>query len=276
MNSSVATLTFSGVITKNILDGLNNPITPLDASGSSGTGSTADVDTITSAVGMVDLLTGGKSLQNCSLNELMSIVSFLLLSSSQERKETEGLARRSNRDMATEGAKVKFQMGVEAAKETREAARTQAITQIVSGAMSVAMGVVSLGISAYGGFKAAQARNNNSAAGNTDSASAKIDPKSISEKYSAMAQTINSFSNGLSQIITGIGGIVAADHTFKADMIKNASDVIANCMQLANENASTLQQDMSDIKSYQSNVLNFLQTTLRNTYDTISQIARNI
>ncbi len=59
-------------------------------------------------------------------------------------------------------------------------------------------------------------------------------------------------------------------------MIKNASEVMTNFIQLANENASVLQQDMSDIKSYQSNVLNFLQTTLRNTYDTISQIARNI
>ncbi len=213
LNSSVATLTFSGVITKNILDGLNNPITPLDPAGGTpgSSGMSADVATITSAVGMVDLLTGGKNLQNCSSNELMSIVSFLLLSSSQERKETEGLARRSNRDVAAEGAKVKFQMGVESAKETREAARTQAITQIVSGAVSVAIGVVSLGISAYGGYKANQARNNNSAAGDANSTT-KVDPKAISEKYSTVAQTINSFSNALSQIITGIGGIVAADH----------------------------------------------------------------
>ncbi len=269
LNNNVGIFLTKGVVSVGLLKGLETPtITISDADGKA-------IENIGSAIGMIDLLTGGKDLQKCSLGDIATIVAFLLLSSAQDQRETQGIMRRFNREIASQAIKVSFAMKSEAAAEAKSAAKKQAIGQIISGGVSVLSGLIGI-FASIKSFTSLKGANTKISSGNVDAKFTSKAAEAEARNWQSIAQTASALGQGIGQIVSGSFNLSAANNTFKAEMLKIAAEVVQNFLQTVQELASTNQQNIRDTKQYMDGIISFLQQTLRNIEDTIAQLARNI
>lgn len=245
-------LNASKYLTKELIPEISNPKQPL--------GDPSEATSITGCIGMMDRLKGGGAdgttdVSKLSLIELMTLVSTLLLVATQDKKDAEGEMRRLNREIASVAAAVSFELKMQAAKDTREASKLEAIGQIVEGSMSVIAGITSLTVMGIGARNVSNKQSSNS----VDSETAKTKMTNAFEK----ARAAQALIEGLGKITSGGLKIEVSAKRYSAEAKKINAELADSYKQTTQETASILLQNMRDDQQSMNNTISNIQQIQR-------------
>jgi hypothetical protein len=263
----------------------------VDASGSKD-------ESLAMAIEFVDIASGRIASGKLSIGDLMFLVAMLTLESAKDQRQAIAQDKIAKQLIASDSAAKVFDLKIEAAQEQYEASKLQAISQIVSGSLSVAGGIVQFGFAMSSLSKATDAAGaQKDAADATKQADAlqpdgvkqtsksgdakpALSPDHVAKKQAlqdqaaasqadadqlkAVSQARSSYGQALGQIGSGLGQIAQGSFGIEAAGHQRKADVLRANAELMQVYLQTLQADIGAEQQAYRDTSTQIDQTLQN------------